>query len=405
MMIFSDDGHFLSDHPQPVGGPVTAKKTLRLPRSANPGGAELFLYAGAVPKPPPLAVTVNGRRIGSVAACSSPFGYRWYRLVVPAGTLRPGGNDAVFSCPRGRPGDWLLALTAPPTPRDSAVSLDGGRRYQRRNLGQFHCVRGEFVVRLRPAGGTPSIPPRFVEEDPSRPALRRIRQVLPAAVTRPGLRPFVRARRLCTWVSGRLHHCAGSPSVYRYVPWDFWAILAANDADRLARRRGGREQYVVMCVHLTVAFVQAATALGLRARCAVTTEGIHTTCGHFFPEVWLEEFGTWAVIDPTGDFCFADEAGQPQSARALQADPGRARRWLRPGPNWGRPVGLRSFEEVVKAGRCYANVGCWPRNDFASHPELTPTYHGSTFYYEPEIVWTAGRDEWLAAFPYGDCGV
>jgi hypothetical protein len=63
------------------------------------------------------------------------------------------------------------------------------------------------------------------------------------------------------------------------------------------------------------------------------------------------------------------------------------------------------LDEYLREAAMLRLTGVWPRNDFLSHPELTPACHGQTTYSETEIVWRnrhraeneLGMFPWIAA--------
>lgn len=87
-----------------------------------------------------------------------------------------------------------------------------------------------------------------------------------------------------------------------YAPWDARVIL---EWGRAGRDDNG-EKPIVMCVHYAVCFVQFCIAMNIPARAVVLAPGLNTPEGHFVVEVWLEEFGSWAMIDPNLHGCFRD---------------------------------------------------------------------------------------------------
>jgi hypothetical protein len=264
-------------------------------------------------------------------------------------------------------------------------------------------VNGELVVRLRLDGASTTRRPRFISESRKDAQVVNLRAALPAHLKK-NAEPFTRARSLASYLAARLTYVNRLDGATRYSPWNYWEILRANEENKRTVRGGDRPGNIVFCVHFTIAFVQAATALGLRARCAVTTDGIHKTGGHFFPEVWLPQHRKWAIADPTGDFCFVDETGVPKSALELYDNRDKVRQWLRFGPSARYHTGrLKDFlHESVAPAATYRNVGYWRRSDFFSHPGLAAAEHGNIPYCEPDIVWIKGDDPALEAFPY-DC--
>lgn len=402
MMIYRDGNRVLPDHAQPLGGPLRARKVLLLPTDSGGGRAgSLYLLARRLAGPVDrLAAAVNGQAV-SVESPKRTGAFGWYRAAVPASFLRAGANQVEIAAPGAGPGDWRLALSAGGEGRDSVLSRDGGKTWSPRDLGRFAALDGEWLVRLRLAGGAPTPPPPFLEEPFDHPELERIRAFLPGRLSAGG-DTLTRAGRVSTWVARRLFYLNSAPADL-YTPWNFWEIMRADGENRRARAAGQRPRHVVMCVHFAVVMVQALLALGVRARCAVSTWALDSGLGHFFPEVWLPEEARWVVVDPTGDFLFRDGAGRVLGAAGLYPNRGRLREMIRFGPGVKSQGQLRSFfEGSVLTGKCYRNLGYWRRNDFFSRPEQAPGSHGTICYCEPDIVWTHGSDDRLPAFPH-DC--
>jgi len=403
-VIFTDNNRVLPEHAQPIGAEVAARKRLHIERIGRVDGARLFFFARRMrTNMPKMTVAVNGRQIGQVGAVARAAGFGWFSVNVPPEALRRGDNDIVLASPTCTPGDWRLALAATPRPAQSFASPDGGKTWGAEHLGRFAAMTGEYLVRLRLDDGQPIPEPEFIPEPDSCPELGRLRQALPEPVVAAGPDTYERARQLGTWLARRLTY-ANTDDASQYCPWNFWEILRGNDDNKRALQRGRPTPNIVMCVHFAVAYVQAATALGVKARCMVCTAGIHTSHGHFFPEVWLPERECWAVVDPTGDFVFIDEDGAPRGACDLYAHRDRLPAWLTYGPGWARHrKRLGGFRDVcVRSGATYRNLGYWRRHDFFSHPEEAASVHGAVSYCEPDIVWLQGDDQRLAAFPY-DC--
>ncbi len=96
----------------------------------------------------------------------------------------------------------------------------------------------------------------------------------------------------------------------RYPTWTAWRLLE--------QIRNG-DDIIVFCGHSAQLFLQACCALGVQARYLEIGNKANPYC-HFLTEVFLEDFGRWAVVDPTPGGAFNAyflRDGVPQSALEL----------------------------------------------------------------------------------------
>ena len=164
-----------------------------------------------------------------------------------------------------------------------------------------------------------------------------------------------------------------------------------------------------MCVHYAAAFVSCAQAAGIPARCAVLTEAVNGFNGHFVAEVWFDEYGKWAVVDPNTDALFI-RRGEPMSMGEVQATREDLMTHIEYGPGSEYqqtfPHMVEFARENLEKGVCFGHRSVWFRSDLLGRPEFSPPAHGSLSYCETGLVWEQ-RD--LAAgfgmFPFfGDEG-
>ncbi len=403
MLIYTDNNQIIGDQAQPVGGAILACKILLVKKSLEGRKGDLFIFVNPlVVRPAPLDIRFNGRRIGKLQGRrSDEIIFRWQKISIPKNLIQAGENEILFSSSTSGEPAWELALAVGSEPASDRVSHDGGKTWSNTHLGKYSAINGSFVVRLRINDDRPVPEPPFIHEVAGHEQLRRLRNVLPETLKDNRMNMLDRTRRLSTWLCSKLIYSNSGP---RYCPWNFWRIIQANEENRRAAKAGKTLPNTVMCVHFAVAYVQAALALGWNARCVVSTEDNHTMSGHFFPEVWFDEWNRWGVVDPTGDFCFLDEKGIPRSAVELFNSRRKIPRWIRLGPGWKHNAPqLRKFiKTCVLNGSTYRNIAYWRRNDFFSHPDQTPPSHGSITYCEPDLVWVFGDDPYIPAFPF-DC--
>ena len=397
-VISTDTSQFIPTDAQSVHGNIQARKHLKIKTLAKVQSVELSLLAACESPRKPLTVRINDRPAGTIdPSAGRGVKYQWYSLPIKTSLLKSGVNRIALSCPDGR---WDLPLTTSPARSTSYRSDDGGKTWLNRHLGRYHAVTGEYILRLRLEDNRAERFPRFVYENDKTAQLADVRAALPASVKKPAA-AWPQAQRLSSHIARTLRYF-NSHDAANYTPWDYFEILHDNAVNIAAQKAGKPISHIVMCVHFTVAFVQAATALGLRTRCMVSTQGIGTGNGHFFPEVFLPETNTWAMIDPTVDAWFVDENDQPLSAMAIHANREHLSDALRLG-SAAKSLGERQkgfIQNSIKNGSTYANLAYWRRTDFFSYPQFCPTYHGAITYYESDLVWIAGDDPLISAFVY-----
>ena len=114
-----------------------------------------------------------------------------------------------------------------------------------------------------------------------------------------------KALRLKNWVGRQWEF--GSPDPY--PPWNALEIL---EWIRAGRTRGHCGQYAIV-------YLQACLSMGIQARFVEVGNSTNPYC-HFTTEVFLEEFGKWAVLDATASKGLASHYlldGVPQNALEL----------------------------------------------------------------------------------------
>ena len=416
-LYYSETGRVLHLENEEVCTRRRIRKVLHLPGGTRTGGT---LYVLAKPHPgcqAPLRVRVNGRGY-SVPVRHDPY-LAWFDLRLAAGVLKAGRNVVEIWAESDAMDAWMVALE----PRsylserrpDSALSLNGGRTWRAGNaesagpfggggMGVHHALIGEYVVRIRlndPALRDPP-PAGMVWEKIDCPYFDAVRRVIPARIHQIA-DPWRRTRALLRWVSTQWQYSDTRGlgiEVAEYCPWDALTILAW--------RRANHGQYlpnpVGFCVHFSVTFITAALALGIPTRGVIGSQaGPGRASGHFVCEVWIERWRKWCMVDPTCDFMHLRE-GIALSLAELVALPEEERlRLLVRGPvcqSWS-PVKRKGYTSILGRGLCYGHWAIWPRNDFLSHPELTPSGHGVYYYAETPWLWVGlppGSD--LGMFPY-----
>ena len=395
-LYYSDAGRTVRFGGEELSRRRKARKTLRLPQATECGG-RLHVYAHPHRGfEGPLRLTVNGRP--AEIASDGLDHFHWYALPVEPEHLRAGENTVELWCDSAGMDGWVLGLDSNARASDSSLSLDGGTGWQNDWMGVLHCMRGEYVLRLRLDDESPPdpSPPEPVWEDPHCPWLGELRSVIPDGIQRVR-DPWQRARALCSWVSAAWPYRNTSDGI-EYAPWDPLTIL------RWGQLGCGQEMAkpVVMCVHYGVVFVSAALALGLPARSVCATNAINGMLGHFVSEVWIEKWRKWCQVDANCDLVYVRD-GVPLSVGELHPAGDELRGLAQVGPGFEmQPPEVREYaEQCFFTGRSFALWAVWPRNDYLSHPEHTPTMHGAGSYHEPQWLWAnTSRREELAMFPY-----
>lgn len=374
-----------------------ARKELALPDDVSAGGT-LYLLARPFPGcSQPLRGRVNDRLF---AIAPAPTGlFAWQELPVAREHLRPGVNIIEIWSDNAALDGWALGMESGYRPSGSWLSLDGGRTWRNERMGINHALSGEYIVRLRlddPALRDPQ-PPAFAWESPDCPQLAAVREAIPAEI-RDVADPWARARALAAWTSTQWEYRNTNGGI-EYAPWDALTILAWGRAQR------GMAQVnpIVMCVHFGVVYATCALALGLPARNICCNAGGPHAAGHFISEVWIERWGKWCQVDGNCDVVF-ERDGVPLSVDELSRLGGEAAALAVTDEGYARQGDfIKDFvRDFMLNGQVYRHWAVWPRNDYLSHPELTPPSHGSTEYVETAWLWSADVEhpERLGMFPH-----
>jgi transglutaminase-like putative cysteine protease len=381
-LVCTETGNVIASLCEELGEYRRARKVLHLPTTEQ--AAALYFLARSHPQNTrPLAVSVNGSRLGTVPP-QAPGAYYWYDLRIPPSMLVGGDNEFEFWADAPAMDAWSLAFEdGHGTPR-SFVSSDGGRTWRNEKMGYLNTSRGEYVVRVRVDEGSDPPAPAMVWEEVGHPRLGKLREMLPTEVL-DGKQGLEQVRALATWVCTAWEYSNTNRGVV-YTPWDAQTILAWGKAQQ---GHNGLPP-VVMCVHYTVTFVSFCSALAIPARCAAFTGAINGYNGHFTAEVWLDEFQKWVMVDPTLDAILFQE-GVPLSVTEIrEAGPG-IEQLVQWGPGYAfqmrNPLNPPWVKNSFLNGACFTHRSVWPRTDFLSHPELTPAGHGATSYCETGLGW------------------
>jgi transglutaminase-like putative cysteine protease len=395
-LYYSESGNLVSTLCEELTSFRRARKVLHLPPTASP--PTLYILARRYPDSTlPLRISVNGEEIAPIAPRPSQR-HDWYQTSVAASLLGEGANTFEFWTDSSAMNAWSLAIEGGHANPRSSVSDDGGVTWRNERMAYLNVLRGEYIVRLRLAEGRDPSPPRMVWEDPLSPRLNSLKRLIPRAAWASG--PLLdRVRALASWLSCSWAHWNAADSAL-YGPWDPETILAWGKAE--AGHQGQRP--VLMCVHYSVALVSCCQAAGVAARCAALKGTIPSAAdGHFVVEVWVPEHAKWVMVDPTFDaVLWKDDV--PLSLAEIRdagSDLGDLIRW---GPGLEcrlNEPGKREAVERFVQGYCFAHRSVWPRADFLSHPEFSPSGHGTAAYCETGLVWEeADRDSGYGMFPY-----
>jgi len=373
-----------------------AKKILNLPHTDSPG--QLFILARAYPGTvDPLRVAVNGTEVKLLEPTKSGI-YRWYEVSVPLPTLVSGANTFEFWTDSWTMNAWSMALEDGHATPESYVSSDEGATWRDHAMGYLNVSRGEYVVRMRLVEGQDGTPPVMEWEDPASPRLQHLRQLLPADALARG-RTLDRVRALTTWISTQWEYRNNSNGV-AYTPWDAETILAWGAT---GQGHAGLPP-IAMCVHYAVTLATCCTAIGIPARCAAFTGDINGFNGHFTTEVWFDDLRKWVMVDPTID-AILFKGTSPLSVKEIQEAGSDLDSLVRWGPGHAfqikNPLIKPWIPDNFLQGVCFRHRSVWPRMDFLTNPELTPSGHGSTSYCETDLVWEVkDLHEGFGMFPY-----
>lgn len=359
-----------------------ARKHLELPATTQP--AQLWILARAYPDcQTPLRLAVNGQPVATIAP-EGPGAWRWFGVDVQAEALRAGTNHFDLWTDTSAMDGWSLALEAGHAQPGSELSDDAGATWRRERMGYLNAVLADYVVRVRLQEGDDAPPPPVVWEDRSSPRVHSLHERLPEAAT--GDAPVLeRARALSSWLASTWEH-TGSNRAQQYAPWDAETLLSWAPAQ--VGHNGKRP--IAMCVHYAAALVSAAQAVGIPARCAVLTEAVNGSQGHFVAEIWEPDLGKWVVVDPNADAMFVD-GGVPMSMSEIQAAGPAIGTMI----EWGAgtefqltfPHIVEFAEQNLQKGVCFQHRSVWHRADLLTSPWMSPPGHGSLSYCETGLVW------------------
>lgn len=366
-----------------------ARKVLTLPSQTGPGGT-LYLFGSAHPgQNAPLQVTVNGKEFNVASVENSRMMARWFALDIGPGVLREGRNSVDVWCDTPAMDGWMLGLEDGHQDPQSFLSLDGGKTFHNDRMGVYHRMRGEYVIRLRL--DDPSLsdePPGIAWEAPDCPRFKDILEALPSEI-KAMQDPWEQARALASWTIQQWEYRNTRGGV-DYAPWDPLTIMSWGKSGfgHMAA------DPIVMCVQYAVVFTCAAMALGIPGRNVCCTEDLNTGAGHFVSEVWMEKWQKWCHVDGTHDLVFVKD-GAPLSVGELHSNLAELERYAVRGTGFGEISPERRKKLGAKPLRdqhYYRYWAVWPRNDYLSHPELTPPAHGATHYVESDWLWQVPDD-------------
>ncbi len=395
-LYYTEDGRVLPTLCEELTTFRRTRKILTLPETRGP--AAVYLLARSYPdNDRPLRLAVNGEEVAAVEP-GRPGAYDWHEVAVDATLLKAGENVFDLWTDRTSMTGWSLALEPGHASPGSAVSDDGGATWRQERMGYLNAVLGEYVVRVRLAEGEDPPPPRVVWELPDGPKQASLRKIMPP-VTRDQGPLLKRVRAISSWLASSWEHTS-SARAEQYCPWDAETILAWGSS----QSGHGGHRPITMCVHYAAAFVAAAQAVGIPARCAVLTEALNGSQGHFVTEVWFEDYGKWVMVDPNAD-AIVFRNGEPLSMTEIQeAVPN-----LKGVIEWGTgteyqrtfPHMVEFVESNLEKGVCFKHRSVWYRSDLLSRPELSPPGHGSLSYCETGLIWEKGDlDRGFGMFPY-----
>lgn len=315
----------------------------------------------------------------------------------PALAVRIGGKGYALESPQAERVCWLQVPIEPIDLRAGEIEI-----VPQNGWSLAHDAKGLPVVRLRARGEglkEDGVLPRYGDA-----AIENNRDewitLLPERLRTFDLR-WDWCWRLAGWLSSSWPY-ANEFEASSYAPWDTRTILKWGQEGRDDKG----EKPIVMCVHYAVCFIQFCTAMNIPARAVVLTPNLNSHFGHFVVEVWLEEFQSWAMIDPNLHLCFRDASTQrPLAVGELYARRDELSSLAHCGESFASLEDrLQSFaHSYCFSGAVYRLWGVWARHDWIACPHFAPSAHGAVLYAETDILWCANDEETreeLAMFPH-----
>jgi len=396
-LYYTESGHSIPWFGEEITRFRHVKKMLTLEAVAQP--ATLYILArndDGVRLP--LRLSVNGTEIAPVDPYPLTW-YRWHPITLDPGVLQPGDNTFELWCDDTSMGSWSLAMEPGHANPASYVTDDGGETWRNHRMGYLNVERGEYVIRLRTVEGEDAPAPPMVWERPQNPRLESLKTRIPDAARNSGSGLLDRVRALTTWLSSSWEHTPPSIAT-QCTPWDPETVLEWGPAQR--GHNGQRP--IVNCIYYGAAFVSAAHAVGIPARCAVfTNQQPDGWWGHFGAEFWSAEHDKWILADPNTDALFM-RAGEPMSLPEVQNALPDLEQYIAFGPGIEEqrknPRMVEWLDDGYMEGRCFRHRAVWYRSDLLSHPEYSPPAHGSQSYCETGLVWEEREKELFGMFPY-----
>jgi len=322
----------------------------------------------------------------------------WFSLPVNSVHLKSGENSVEIWSENTAWDGWTLGIDGTVENRSSRLSFDGGKTWTDKHMSVYHCLSGEYIVRLRlddPGYADPGMP-RFVGEQPTCPLFEELHRIIPSRIKKI-TDPWEKALELSSWVSEQWDYVNNFNGI-EYAPWDPLTILSWGKN----KYGHSRENPIVMCVHYAIVYCSAAMALGIPARNLCVTDELDDGAGHFTCEVWIDKWQKWCQVDANCDLAYLEKE-IPLSVAEIWPKRDKLASLARKGSGFiKQSVGVRDYAlKHFITGTSFKYWAVWPRNDYYAHPECSPPAHGVADYAETDWLWAKpGKETDLGMFPY-----
>jgi hypothetical protein len=400
-LYISEGGHVAPFSGEDISSRKWIRKKFLL--DSDPGELDtvvLYLFVHSYPhNEAPLKISVNESYEIEIDP-DTAANLHWIRQPLPAETLVSGENLVTLKTDSPAQAAWTIGLEERYPNPDSTVSFDHGKSWTHNRMGRTNRTAGEYVIRLftEKSGSDHPENPEFVWENPHSPYLAELVRIIPETI-RSCPERSTQINLLREWISGSWKYSNSSMGII-YTPWDPWTIMQWGQREV---GQGGLKP-VCMCVHYAVLFTECCLALGIPSRNIVTAESLLTGNGHFISEVWRENPGKWAAVDPQGDLVFEDHGIELSMYEVWQKGKTLGEYILEGKNTAGHRAQLGDlwFDRLLGEGRPFRMWGVWQRNDYLTSPWKTPPGHGQVGYCETDIHWyeECALQEDLNMFPY-----
>ncbi len=395
-LFYSDSGRTVRFLNEELSCRRHAQKRFTLPSNISSGGT-LYIYCQSHPGCRlPLNICVNGN---SFTFEPGDIGFmHWFSLPLKAENLCVGANIIELWSEDIAMDGWILGIDGTVKNKNSKLSLDRGKNWQNDFMTIHHCLRGEYIIRLRlnDLNLNDPAPPEIIWPDPDSLIFKELIKAIPGEIQKIKDQ-WEKALALSSWTTTQWDYRNSNQGV-EYAPWDPLTILSWG------KNAYGQEKKdpVTMCVHYGIVFASAAMALGIPARLICCTDEFNSNAGHFVSEVWIGKWRKWCQVDANSDLTYVNN-GIPMSVGELYEKGTFLKKLAVKGTGFAHHSEyMRRFvEESLLTGKSFKFWAVWLRNDFCENPKVRLPSHGVGCYAETEWVWAKpAKGELHGMFPY-----